>query len=1083
MPMTEVDNENNTEACNLCNSKEKDILKFGKVYRFEEYIVHHFCLLFASGLPQNGEDSEGILGFLKEDLEKELLRGSRFLCSYCNKKGATASCVEQNCNRSFHYNCSLEKKGLFQFFDTFPAWCHSHRPIQTPFTTGYLEESTKRFCGICLELIQEQTSQLWAPCCRGFFHSLCVSKLAATSGYLFKCPLCNNNDVFNTEMKKFGVHVPEQDADWEKAQGALLEKYVQCDAEVCSCEDGRNYDEKDTIYEIILCHSCGSCGIHIQCGKLKLSDPVFLCHVCKGPEMTSENEAGRRKSLRSKQPGTEPTSVKTKLKSEKVMKSPSPSKNLRKNKCSLRNLEEPVKSITVPNGPAKEKVDTNDKRKRGRPKICPSSDRNSVSDEVSGEANHRTRQIRGGNDKTSTACAKKSNDSKDTQKEKVNSKGRRGKDFVCLVDTRRPENHITSDRNEIEKETNKSSQPDEKTNNCIVANPIVVKIDPSILDATEKSEAIKSEVREEELDTELFDLANQIDFNFEIPSSPLRSTNEASPSKRNTPINSPTKCLQKKILIEKIPSSPLKEERKGKLQSSEISPQKENKQKSDSKNNPQITPPSGSTNARRSTRKIDQGGETREIVKCALNLNTNVKNKHEKQAHLKQPPNQLQNKTSQDQSSKAKKLLETKIPPIPESVSNEQKGNISRTQRSLRRRDCTSPAETLVKEKDISKMSSMPKKPFVVNLGVKTSPVTPVESAKTYQEAKNNQRVSRLSAIELRKNRLEHAKIRVKINELMDELDSALAKQDYAAAEVVKLNLEGLKISQKKLEDDAMELNESSAIPCQDSNLNVEAAKAKIPQENQPINTQLRAKRKRTEIVNDSGVATEPSVHQERSTKRLKIENDFHSCELIEDKEEKAVPYLKETRLSVQKPQNNESLKATSQNIQENENLKHHEVNKGKNPPTFKQTVQNARKTRGSNSLHAASMVEKDNLRQPSHSEDISRKSLRSLEETKQIDMNNSKVPIQTGPKGKLGDENTNSKHHSEDSEEKNPPKLKQTIQSPRKPRRNVPLQATPQKISKVDNLKPAGHSEDTKEKREPMLRETRKPRRNVPLQ
>merc|ERR1719233_1152638 len=358
----------------------------------------------------------------------------------------------------------------------------------------------------------------------------------------------------------------------------------------------------------------------------------------------------------------------------------------------------------------------------------------------------------------------------------------------------------------------------------------------------------------------------------------------------------------------------------------------------------------------RSTRKIDQVYETREIVKCALNL----ENKHENQAHLKQPLNQPENKTTQNQASKVEPLSETKIPPKLESISkdcNEHKGDISRTQRSLRRRDCTSPAGTLGKEQDSSKMSSLLTKPFVINLGVKNSPVTPVESAKSNQEATKIQPVSKLSAVELRKNRLEHAKIRVKINELMDELDTVLAKQDYTAAEVVKLSLERLKISQKKLEDDAMELQEPTATPCQNSSLNVELTKAKIPHESQPIPTHSRTKRKRTEAAYDTGAVTKSSPHQERLTKRLRIENGLHSCELIQDKEERTLSNFRETRHSQTRPLNNESLKTPSKNVKDdkNENLKHNEDSKGKKPPTIKQPVQSAKRTRGNYSLHATS--------------------------------------------------------------------------------------------------------------------------------
>jgi hypothetical protein len=72
---------------------------------------------------QNGEDSEWVLGFLKEDIEKELVRVGKTGCNFCDRKDASIGYIQKKCKLSFHYQCSLENKGLFQFFDTFPAWC------------------------------------------------------------------------------------------------------------------------------------------------------------------------------------------------------------------------------------------------------------------------------------------------------------------------------------------------------------------------------------------------------------------------------------------------------------------------------------------------------------------------------------------------------------------------------------------------------------------------------------------------------------------------------------------------------------------------------------------------------------------------------------------------------------------------------------------------------------------------------------------------------------------------------------------------------------------------------------------------
>ena len=49
------------------------------------YSAHYFCLLFASSMEQSGEDEEGIKGFLPHDIWKELRRGARLKCQYCEK--------------------------------------------------------------------------------------------------------------------------------------------------------------------------------------------------------------------------------------------------------------------------------------------------------------------------------------------------------------------------------------------------------------------------------------------------------------------------------------------------------------------------------------------------------------------------------------------------------------------------------------------------------------------------------------------------------------------------------------------------------------------------------------------------------------------------------------------------------------------------------------------------------------------------------------------------------------------------------------------------------------------------------------
>ena len=141
-------------------------------------------------------------------------------------------------------------------------------------------------CGCCTMELEDDDDQelLWTPCCGGWFHRTCIEKTAESAGtHFFKCPLCNNKDEFTEEMLKFGVYIPDRDADWETA-GTFddqLERHDTCDAEECGCPGGRRHDEEDTGWEIMLCVCCGAQGIHVQCGQLNKSRPRWKCPLCR----------------------------------------------------------------------------------------------------------------------------------------------------------------------------------------------------------------------------------------------------------------------------------------------------------------------------------------------------------------------------------------------------------------------------------------------------------------------------------------------------------------------------------------------------------------------------------------------------------------------------------------------------------------------------------------------------------------------------------------------------------------------------------------------------------------------------------
>jgi len=293
------------------NQDQVGTIRLGELYQYgkpitdpdtgkedvEVYCAHHFCLLFSSGLEQNGrDDDEGLKGFLPADVLREWRRGQRLKCTICTQKYATVGCAAKSCRKTFHLTCAVRSKALLQYCGQFSLYCHEHRLKQRPFAKMAKrnegeDDQTSFSCGICYDDIAtplDDLAVIWSPCCEKWFHKGCVQHFADTSGYFFKCPLCNNKDDFVEEMKQFGIYVPEKDAEWEKdndgeAFESLLERHDNCDAEECVCPEGRKKDEDYTEWEIVLCWYCGARGTHVKCGDLPMqTEPIkWKCDFCR----------------------------------------------------------------------------------------------------------------------------------------------------------------------------------------------------------------------------------------------------------------------------------------------------------------------------------------------------------------------------------------------------------------------------------------------------------------------------------------------------------------------------------------------------------------------------------------------------------------------------------------------------------------------------------------------------------------------------------------------------------------------------------------------------------------------------------
>lgn len=251
-------------------------------------------------MKQNGDDNEGILGFLEKDIRKCVRQCASKKCFYCKKTAASIKCHKKSCKRYFHLICGHKNNFLFEFIDQYVSYCHEHH--------GIVDDNVKRHneCCICWELLNEYNPITSIPSCcnEGWFHVRCFRISALSAGYLFKCLLCGyKNDGYLCAMRKRGIYIPDRDASWELESNAFASLYStlnDCDATECLCPKGRSFTQKwsrSRKWFLLKCTYCGSKAIHVHCNGP--NSKSYICEVCTmertqsvhDDECNDENEA------------------------------------------------------------------------------------------------------------------------------------------------------------------------------------------------------------------------------------------------------------------------------------------------------------------------------------------------------------------------------------------------------------------------------------------------------------------------------------------------------------------------------------------------------------------------------------------------------------------------------------------------------------------------------------------------------------------------------------------------------------------------------------------------------------------------
>lgn len=209
---------------------------------------------------QQGEDDEGIKGFLDVDIYKELRRARKDRCCYCSEKGATVKCARSSCRRIFHFPCGFEVGAVPDFnSESFNVFCAEHaRRRQT--VSPLLKEDGTAECLVCLESLKIDLTRplprdlLVSPCCRQLYEKGCLRGYARVAGlHHFKCSQCRNEEDFLYSCRENGIFVPDQDAEWER-NDEFADHYIPhstCDVPVCLCPEGRSNIEDHDDWEVV----------------------------------------------------------------------------------------------------------------------------------------------------------------------------------------------------------------------------------------------------------------------------------------------------------------------------------------------------------------------------------------------------------------------------------------------------------------------------------------------------------------------------------------------------------------------------------------------------------------------------------------------------------------------------------------------------------------------------------------------------------------------------------------------------------------------------------------------------------------
>ncbi|OXB52609.1 hypothetical protein ASZ78_007938 [Callipepla squamata] len=128
---------------------------------------------FSNGLCQQIEGNNKYRQFYTRDVIRRTKQAEQTHCIVCGKTGASITCAQTGCGRSFHLPCASKGECVTQYFNEYRSFCWEHRPQQSVDAVPVQDT----ICIICMDPVEDNISYgtMVCPSCRcTWFHRACI---------------------------------------------------------------------------------------------------------------------------------------------------------------------------------------------------------------------------------------------------------------------------------------------------------------------------------------------------------------------------------------------------------------------------------------------------------------------------------------------------------------------------------------------------------------------------------------------------------------------------------------------------------------------------------------------------------------------------------------------------------------------------------------------------------------------------------------------------------------------------------------------------------------------------------------------